>query len=144
MNLTKGENALMGIGLTLAVPVNFNILFTNVESDFLNSIRQFQKFEMKYVSDSLVRITTQHNKKKIKVAKDSLAAMGIIKIHEVSPLGTRYEILYKELCAIIKKLNAETNPWKRLIIADEFRGQDRAIHSKLIEEYGNTKFSNII
>ena len=143
MNIPKKEEKFREIGLTLPVPINLYILLNSVESSFLNTIRHYQIFQEKYISDSLIRICTGHDKKTIRKAKKSLIAMGIIKILKVTKISTSYEINYEILYNIIKKLNSERSAYKRLIIADEFRGKDRAIHSKLIKEYEMTNFNNI-
>jgi hypothetical protein len=140
MKLLKGEIKLREVGLTIPVPMNLMILLTNVECDVLNVIRHAQGFQEKYISDSVIRIQTGHTKRSIKQAKESLASMGIIKIKEITRRGTEYEILYGKLCQMIRDLNKERSPCKRLEMADVFRGEGKAINTGLINEYKGTNF----
>lgn len=140
MQLLKGEIKFRELGLTLPVPINLMILLTNVESDVLNVIRHAQAFQEKYISDSVIRIQTGHTKRSIKQAKDSLASMGLIKIKKITRRGTEYEIIYGTLCKILRELNKERSPCKRLEIADEFRGEGKSINKGLINEYKGSNF----
>lgn len=144
MKISKGERKLRRLGLSSIIPINSLLLFTGVENDILNIIRHYTCFGQKYISDSLFRLCTGHCKKAIKKAKDTLKAMGIIKIGKISNLGTEYIVDYSVLCPIIKKLNDERNAYKRLIIVDEFRGEERALYTKLIEEYIDSNFNNTL
>lgn len=142
MKLPKGEQALRKVGMYLPVPVNCSILLTNAENDVLNMIRHFHLFGQEYISDSLIRICTGLDKKSIKKAKDALVEMKLLEIKAITKIGTAYNIDYREFCNIIKKLNAERNAYRRLEIVDEFRGEKRALRTKLREEYKKTKFNN--
>ena len=142
ITISKGEKKLREEGMNLPVPMNLYILLTNAEHDMLSVIRHYQSFRQKYISDSLIRICTGRNKKAIKRAKDSLVAIGIIKILGITKMGTEYDIIYERLCQIVKELNAERNAFKRLIMVDEFRGEGYALHTQLIKEYKDTNFNN--
>ena len=142
IKINKGENKLREEGMNLPIPINLYALLTSAENEMLSVIRHYQSFGQKYISDSLIRICTGRNKKAIKRAKDSLVAMGIIKILGITKMGTEYDIVYERLCPIVKKLNAERNAYKRLIMVDGFRGEDNALHTQLIKEYKDTNFNN--
>lgn len=143
MLISKEEQEFRDIGLTIPVPINLYILFTKAEGDLLNIIRQNKLFQKKYISDSLIRICTGYDKKTIKRAKDSLIKMGIINIVKVGQKGTMYNINYNVLSKNIKELNAVKSAYNRLKKADELRGKDREIHTKLIKEYEDSNFDDI-
>lgn len=140
--ISKGEQRLREIKFTVAVPINMQLLLNSAEIMMLNLIRHYTSFRQKFMSDSFIRINTGLNKKTIKKAKDSLVAMGIIKIGGICQKGTEYIIQYKVLCTIIKELNNEPNMYRRLKIVDDFRGAEKALYSKLIEEYKDSNFNN--
>ena len=140
--ISKGEQRLREIKFTLSVPINMQLLLNSAEIRMLNLIRHYTTFRQKFISDSFIRINTGLCKRTIKKAKDSLVAMGIIKIGNICQKGTEYIIDYRVLCPIIKELNNESNMYRRLIIVDNFRGAQRALYSKLIEEYKDSNFNN--
>lgn len=144
MKISKGENKLRKLGLNTPMPINSLLLFTSAENDILNIIRHYACFGQRYISDSLFRLCCGRGKKAIKKAKDALEALGIIQIGEICNLGTEYIVDYSVLCPIIKKLNDEHNAYKRLIIVDEFRGEERALYTQLIKEYIDSNFNNTL
>lgn len=144
MKLEKGEKKLRNLGLNIPMPINSLLLFTSAENDILNIIRHYTCFEQKYISDNLIRICTGRDKKAIKRAKDSLIKMKIIKITALTRKGTVYEINFEKLCSIIRKLNNERNAFKRIKIANEFRGEKLKLHKKLEEEYEFSNFNNTL
>lgn len=85
---------------------------------------------------------TRLHVKTIQRARDSLTEMGFIKKGITCKTGTAYTVDYKVLCNIVKKLNLERNPIRRLEMADEFRGKGREINTQLIKEYINTEFNS--
>lgn len=85
---------------------------------------------------------TRLHVKTIQRARDSLTEMGFIKKGITCKAGTAYTVEYKVLCNIVKKLNLERNPIRRLEMADEFRGEGHEINTQLIKEYINTEFNS--
>lgn len=140
--ISKGEKRLREIKFTVVVPINMQLLLNSAEIMILNLIRHYTTFRQKFISDSFIRINTGLCKRTIKKAKDSLAAMDIIKIGAICQKGTEYKIEYKTLCTIIKELNNEPNMYRRLELVDNFRGKERALYSNLIEEYKDSNFNN--
>ena len=124
-NISKGEQFLLDSGLYVAFPINMQILFTQSERDF-----------------SLLSIYTGLTDKTIKKAVDSLKRLEVLEVLNVCKAGTRYKLNYKVLNNTIVSLNEESNPVKRLQLADQFRGEGYELHSKLIEAYTGSEFDD--
>lgn len=139
----KGEQYLLDEGLYVTKPVNLMVLLTPEERDVLDCIRHCSNIGIRYISNSLFRVMTRLHVKTIQRARDSLTEMGFIKKGITCKAGTAYTVDYKVLCNIVKKLNLERNPIRRLEIADEFRGEGREINTQLIKEFTNTEFNSI-
>ena len=139
----KGEQFLLDEGLYVSKPVNLMVLLTPEERDVLDCNRHCCNLGVIYISHSLFRLMTRLHVKTIQRARDSLAEMGFIKKGITCKAGTAYTVDYKVLCNIVKKLNLERNPIRRLEIADEFRGKGREINTQLIKEFTNTEFNSI-
>lgn len=131
----KGEQFLLDEGLYVTKPVNLMVLLTPDERDVLDCIRHCCNLGVRYISHSRFRIMTRLHVKTIQRARDSLTEMGLIKKGITCKAGTAYTVDYKVLCNIVKKLNLERNPIRRLEIADEFRGKGREINTQIIKEY---------
>lgn len=138
----KGEQYLLDEGLYVTKPVNLMVLLTPEERDVLDCIRHCCNLGVRYISQSLFRIMTRLHVKTIQRARDSLTEMGFIKKGITCKAGTAYTVEYKVLCNIVKKLNLERNPIRRLEMADEFRGEGHEINTQLIKEYINTEFNS--
>lgn len=138
----KGEQYLLDEGLYVTKPVNLMVLLTPEERDVLDCIRHCSNIGIRYISNSLLRVMTRLHIKTIQRARDSLTEMGFIKKGITCKAGTAYTVDYKVLCNIVKKLNLERNPIRRLEIADEFRGKGREINTQLIKEFTNTEFNS--
>ena len=139
----KGEQYLLDEGLYVTKPVNLMVLLTPEERDILDCIRHCSNLGVRYISHSLFRVMTRLHVKTIQRARDSLTEMGFIKKGITCKAGTAYTVDYKILCNIVKKLNRERNPIRRLEIVDEFRGKGREINTQLIKEFTNTEFNSI-
>lgn len=139
----KGEQYLLDEGLYVTKPVNLMVLLTPEERDVLDCIRHCSNIGTRYISNSLFRVMTRLHVKTIQRARDSLIEMRVIQKGLTCKAGTAYTIDYKVLCNVVKKLNLERNPIRRLEIADEFRGKGREINTQLIKEFRNTEFNSI-
>lgn len=138
----KGENALIDMGLYVAHPINMNILLTPNEQMVLNVIRHCKNLKERYISNSVLRVNTGLSEGTVRKARDALAELGIIEqVGEATPLGIEYNVKYNILCNIIKKLNEQKNPIKRLIMADKFRGEKLARHTNMIDEFNDSEFN---
>lgn len=141
-NISKGEQFLLDSGLYVAFPINMQILFTQSERDVLNTIRHLNNIGQTATSFSLLSIYTGLTDKTIKKAIDSLKRLEVLEVLNVCKAGTRYKINYKVLNNTIVSLNEESNPVKRLQLADQFRGEGYELHSKLIEAYTGSEFDD--
>ena len=139
----KGEQYLLDEGLYVTKPVNLMVLLTPEERDVLDCIRHCSNIGTRYISYSLFRVMTRLHIKTIQRARDSLIKMGFVQQGITCKAGTAYIVDYKVLCNIVKKLNLERNPIRRLEIADEFRGEGREINTQIIKEYNCTNFNLI-
>ena len=138
----KGEQYLLDVGLYITKPVNLMVLLTPEERDVLDCIRHCTNIGTRYISNSLFRVMTRLHVKTIQRARDSLIKMGFVQQGITCKAGTAYTVDYKVLCNVVKKLNLERNPIRRLEIADEFRGKGHEINTQLIKEYINTEFNS--
>lgn len=143
----KGESALMDMGLYVAHPINMNILLTPNEQMVLNVIRHCKNLKERYISNSVFRVNTGLSEGTVRKARDALIELGIIEqAGEPTPLGIEYNVKYNILCNMIKTLNEQKNPIKRLRMVDKFRGEKLSRHTKMIEEFQNSeldiKFKN--
>ena len=136
----KGEQALIDMGMYVALPINMNILLTQNERDVLNVIRHCNNNGERFISNSVFRIMTGMAENTIRKARDSLIQLEIIEKVKTTTSGTEYKVNFKSLCTMVKKLNEQRNPVKRLSLADELRGKGMEINKKLIEEFRNTEF----
>ena len=136
----KGEQALIDMGMYVALPINMNILLTQNERDVLNVIRHCNNNGERFISNSVFRIMTGMAQNTIRKARDSLIQLEIIEKVKTTTSGTEYKVNFKSLCTMVKKLNEQRNPVKRLSLADELRGKGMEINKKLIEEFRNTEF----
>ena len=141
-NISKGEKFLLDSGLYVALPINMQILFTQSERDVLNTIRHLNNIGQTAISFSLLSIYTGLTDKTIKKAVDSLKRLEVLEVLNVCKAGTRYKINYKVLNNTIVSLNEESNPVKRLQLADQFRCEGYELHSKLIEVYTGSEFDD--
>lgn len=82
--------------------------------------------------------------KTIKTARDSLIELGLIEQGAITSAGTEYRIKYSKLCKCLNKINSESNPVGRLILADEFRGEGREIHQHTIEAFIDSEFNKSV
>lgn len=138
----KGEQALIDMGIYVALPINLNILLTQNERDVLNVIRHCNNNGERYISNSVFRIMTGMAENTIRKARDSLIKLGIIEKGKTTTIGTEYKVNFKNLCTNVKNLNEQRNPVKRLALADKLRGAGQEINKQLIEEFKNTEFNN--
>ena len=139
-NIRKGEQFLLDSGLYVALPINMQIRFTQIERDVFNTIRH--NIGQTAISFSLLSIYTGLTDKTIKKAIDSLKRLEIIEVLNTCKVGTIYKVNYKVFNNIIVDLNNEFNPIERLRIADRFRGEGYELHSKTIERYTGSEFDN--
>lgn len=138
----KGEQALIDMGIYVALPINLNMLLTQNERDVLNVIRHCNNNGERYISNSVFRIMTGMAENTIRKARDSLIKLGIIEKGKTTTIGTEYKVNFKNLCTNVKNLNEQRNPVKRLALADKLRGAGQEINKQLIEEFKNTEFNN--
>lgn len=138
----KGEQAIIDMGMYVALPINMNILLTQNERDVLNVIRHCNNNGERYISNSVFRIMTGMAENTIRKARDSLIKLGIIEKGKTTTIGTEYKVNFKRLCTMVKNLNEQRNPVKRLALADKLRGAGQEINKQLIEEFKNTEFNN--
>lgn len=138
----KGEQAIIDMGVYVALPINMNILLTQNERDVLNVIRHCNNNGERYISNSVFRIMTGMAENTIRKARDSLIKLGIIEKGKTTTIGTEYKVNFKNLCTMVKNLNGQRNPVKRLALADKLRGAGQEINKQLIEEFRNTEFNN--
>ena len=136
----KGEQAIIDMGVYVALPINLNILLTQNERDVLNVIRHCNNNGERFISNSVFRIMTGMAENTVRKARDSLIRLGIIEKVEITTKGTEYKVNFKNLCTMIKNLNEQRNPVKRLRLADELRGKGMEINNKLIKEFKDTEF----
>ena len=136
----KGEQAIIDMGMYVALPINMNILLTQNERDVLNVIRHCNNNGERYISNSVFRIMTGMAENTIRKARDSLIRLEIIEKVKTTTSGTEYKVNFKRLCTMVKNLNEQRNPVKRLCLADELRGKGMEINNKLIKEFKNTEF----
>ena len=122
----KGEQALIDMGMYVALPINMNILLTQNERDVLNVIRHCNNNGERFISNSVFRIMTGMAENTIRKARDSLIQLEIIEKVKTTTSGTEYKVNFKSLCTMVKKLNEQRNPVKRLSLADELREIGRA------------------
>ena len=138
----KAEDAMADLGLYVQMPINLTILLTPSECAVLNIIRHCNCINSRVMSLSLFEVLTGMTENTVKKALTSLQRMKLIDKGVVCKAGTYYSINYKTLWTIIKQLNDERNPIERMRIADAFRGEGDAIHTRLIAKYTNTAFDN--
>ena len=138
----KGEQALIDMGMYVALPINMNILLTQNERDVLNVIRHCNNNGERFISNSVFRIMTGMAENTIRKARDSLIQLEIIEKVKTTTSGTEYKVNFKSLCTMVKKLNEQRNPVKRLRLADELRGKGMEINKKIVDEFKNTEFNN--
>lgn len=136
----KGEQAIIDMGVYVALPINLNILLTQNERDVLNVIRHCNINRERFISNSVFRIMTGMAENTVRKARDSLIRLGIIEKVEITTKGAEYKVNFKNLCTMVKNLNEQRNPVKRLRLADELRGKGMEINNKLIKEYKDTEF----
>ena len=138
----KGEQALIDMGVYVALPINLNILLTQNERDILNVIRHCNNNGERFISNSVFRIMTGMAENTIRKARDSLMQLELIEKVKITTKGTEYKVNFKSLCTMVKKLNEQRNPVKRLRLADELRGKGMEINKKIVDEFKNTEFNN--
>ena len=138
----KGEQALIDMGVYVALPINLNILLTQNERDILNVIRHCNNNGERFISNSVFRIMTGMAENTIRKARDSLMQLELIEKVKTTTKGTEYKVNFKSLCTMVKKLNEQRNPVKRLRLADELRGKGMEINKKIVDEFKNTEFNN--
>ena len=138
----KGEQAIIDMGMYVALPINMNLLLTQNERDVLNVIRHCNNNGERFISNSVFRIMTGMAENTIRKARDSLMQLELIEKVKTTTKGTEYKVNFKSLCTMVKKLNEQRNPVKRLRLADELRGKGMEINKQLIEEFRNTEFNN--
>ena len=138
----KGEQAIIDMGMYVALPINMNLLLTQNERDVLNVIRHCNNNGERYISNSVFRIMTGMAENTIRKARDSLIKLGIIEKGKTTTIGTEYKVNFKNLCTNVKNLNEQRNPVKRLALADKLRGAGQEINKQLIEEFKDTEFNN--
>ena len=136
----KGEQAIIDMGVYVALPINMNILLTQNERDVLNVIRHCNNNGEHYISNSVFRIMTGMAENTVRKARDSLIKLELIEKVKTTTLGTEYKVNFKNLCTMVKNLNEQRNPVKRLRLADELRGKGMEINNKLIKEFKDTEF----
>lgn len=141
--ISKGEQAILEMGLNVAVPINLNMLLTQSERDVLNIIRHRTCIKRPHISISLFSLLTGLSENTIRKARDSLLAMGIIEVDNKGiSIGKEYKVKYDILMPMIIQLNEEKNPVKRLGLADKLRGKGREINKNLIERFHDSEFNN--
>ena len=138
----QGEQALIDMGVYVALPINLNILLTQNERDILNVIRHCNNNGERFISNSVFRIMTGMAENTIRKARDSLMQLELIEKVKTTTKGTEYKVNFKSLCTMVKKLNEQRNPVKRLRLADELRGKGMEINKKIVDEFKNTEFNN--
>ncbi len=137
----KGEEKLAELGLYIQMPINLTIVLTPSESAVLNIIRHCNNIQTRVMSLSLFEVMSGMTENTVKKALNSLKRLNLIEKGAVCKAGTYYSINYKTLYTLIRQLNAERNPVERMRIADNFRGEDDAINTKLIAKYSNSPFN---
>jgi predicted transcriptional regulator len=119
--LSKGEKAILELGLYVAHPINLNVLLTQNERDVLESIRHCINNGENYVSITVLQAMTRLSESSVRRARDSLICLGLIKKEESTTKGTKYKVIYDKLIPMIEALNSIKNPIDRLKEADKLR-----------------------
>lgn len=119
--LSKGEKAILDLGLYVVHPINLNLLLEQNERDVLESIRHCINNGENYVSITVLQAMTRLSESSVRRARDSLIGLGLITKEETTTKGTKYKVIYDRLVPMIEELNSIKNPIKRLKKADELR-----------------------
>ena len=136
----KGEKELIKLGCYVASPINLCVLLTPNEQVVLNVIRHSKNLGQRFISNSVVQISTGLSENTVRKVRDTLLQLNIIEqVGETTSVGIEYKVNHKTLCTIIKELNNTKNPIKRLMLADRFRGEKLAIHTAHIKKYQDSE-----
>lgn len=143
-HISIGEANIIQCGLYVVCPINLQIILTRSELCIFNSIRHSKNLGQKRISISTLRIMTGLTEKTITTARDSLIELGLIEQGTITSVGTEYHIKYSKLCKCLNKINSESNPVGRLILADAFRGKGREIHQNTIKAFIDSEFNKSV
>ena len=109
------------MGVYTINPILIKNLLTPFESYVFDMIVHFEDIKYKYISYSLIEIYTCLSKNTIPTMRNNLLKMNFITVVCETKKGTVYKIEWDVLYNILKKLNEESNTYKRLLIADKYR-----------------------
>ena len=121
LKIPRGEQLLLDMGLYVSLPINLQILLDQSERDVLNSLRHCYNMGETFVSTSVIALMTGLGEKTIRKARDRLVDMGFLSKGKVCGVGTHYDIEYKRLYSALLALKNESDPEKRLKLANQLR-----------------------
>jgi predicted transcriptional regulator len=93
--LSKGEKAILELGLYVAHPINLNVLLTQNERDVLESIRHCINNGENYVSITVLQAMTRLSESSVRRARDSLIELGLITKEDAATRKAQYVKAYQ-------------------------------------------------
>ena len=136
------RKAYLKYGHYVEMPIVFQVLFTPVELDVLNTLIHFADLHENFISQTMLVAYTGRDIRSIKQALRFLEQHQIIERGGTCQRGTHYKINNQLLTRCVKPLTLEKNPVERMRLADKIRGAKNALHTHNISILSNTSIDS--